>query len=238
MAKVRKDGVKAQQEAARAAGEEFFDAGRPCKNGHNSLRRTNCRTCLECERAKYEKNKDRILAQQVEYRRNNADKLRAYHREWADNNRDKTRAYTAKWQSANQDKIAAYKAATRTEMREYQAAYYAENRDRVLARQSAYAKANPAKARLGTRAYRARKRGAEGSHTSEDVERIFRDQKCKCAMCRVSLKGKTYHVDHIQALANGGTNWPSNLQILCPSCNTSKSDKCPIEFARQKGMLL
>lgn len=35
--------------------------------------------------------------------------------------------------------------------------------------------------------------------------------------------GTVWHVDHIIALENGGTNDPANLQILCSWCHKSKS---------------
>jgi len=70
----------------------------------------------------------------------------------------------------------------------------------------------------------ARKRNAEGIHSSKDIADILQLQNGKCKVCEVDVSAG-YHVDHLIALVNGGTNWPSNLQILCPSCNTSKGAK-------------
>jgi 5-methylcytosine-specific restriction endonuclease McrA len=39
-------------------------------------------------------------------------------------------------------------------------------------------------------------------------------------------------------LAAGGSNAPSNLQGLCPTCNGRKGAKDPIDFARSMGKLL
>jgi 5-methylcytosine-specific restriction endonuclease McrA len=33
---------------------------------------------------------------------------------------------------------------------------------------------------------------------------------------------QSYHIDHMIPLSRGGSNWPSNLQLLCPRCNLSK----------------
>ena len=42
-------------------------------------------------------------------------------------------------------------------------------------------------------------------------------------MCKDSLKANAFHIDHIQALANGGSNDIDNLQILCKECHYVKT---------------
>jgi len=45
----------------------------------------------------------------------------------------------------------------------------------------------------------------------------------RCQSCGASAAtGAVLHVDHICAVANGGTNDPSNLQTLCSDCNLGK----------------
>lgn len=86
---------------------------------------------------------------------------------------------------------------------------------------------------------KAKRRGAAGRHTAEDIRNILGKQKYKCAECKASVRLKAKRqVDHIIPIARGGTNWPSNLQILCAPCNMSKGAKHPIDFARSKGRLL
>lgn len=87
---------------------------------------------------------------------------------------------------------------------------------------------------------KARKKAAEGSHTGLDIREILRQQRNKCAyyqFCGTSVRSK-YHVDHIIPLVAGGSNYRSNLQILCPTCNMTKQAKDPMSFSRQLGMLL
>jgi|HubBroStandDraft_1064217.scaffolds.fasta_scaffold36144_2 hypothetical protein len=56
---------------------------------------------------------------------------------------------------------------------------------------------------------------------------IFRD-KGHCAICMRDISNlvfvgeKGYHLDHIVALENGGTNDPTNVQLLCEACNLKK----------------
>lgn len=73
---------------------------------------------------------------------------------------------------------------------------------------------------------------------SGTLARIGEQQKWKCAACHVSLKKRGYHKDHIVPLAAGGLHEPSNIQLLCPTCNLQKGAKDAIDFMRGKGFLL
>lgn len=66
---------------------------------------------------------------------------------------------------------------------------------------------------------------------------IVKAQKQRCAICRTSIR-KSYHVDHITALSKGGEHKPSNIQLLCRSCNVRKSAKDPIDYMQSLGRLL
>jgi 5-methylcytosine-specific restriction endonuclease McrA len=87
------------------------------------------------------------------------------------------------------------------------------------------------------RGRKARQAGAEGRYTADDVERITKSQRGKCAICGKPL-GKKLHVDHIIPIAKGGSNWPKNLQVTHPKCNVAKSSIDPIVFMRRLGKLL
>lgn len=119
-------------------------------------------------------------------------------------------------------------------------AYRAARREELSAKQCAYAKTDEGKKSkiAGGRNREARKRGAGGRHTASDVASLFESQRGVCAGCDVVLvqhgKGKM-HVDHIMPVKLGGSNWPENLQLLCPLCNTSKGAQHPDDWARRIG---
>ncbi|MGR9056053.1 HNH endonuclease [Rhizobium leguminosarum] len=131
--------------------------------------------------------------------------------------------------------------ARQNEIRKFKIANDDDFRERLNARnrplKRAWKKANPENVQASGRTRRARIAGSEGKHTAADIEEIHARQKYKCAECGVSTKKKK-HVDHIMPLALGGSNWPSNLQILCPFCNDSKGAKHPIDWAKRKGRLI
>jgi 5-methylcytosine-specific restriction endonuclease McrA len=100
-----------------------------------------------------------------------------------------------------------------------------------------YRLANPERTTATHHRRRAKERSAAGSWAAADIQEIRRMQRDKCAVCRKPLKGKG-DVDHIIALANGGSNDRRNLQLLCHSCNSSKQARCPVEFMQSRGLLI
>ena len=83
---------------------------------------------------------------------------------------------------------------------------------------------------------RARRRQVDGYHSADDIALIRLRQRNRCVYCSVTLN--RYHVDHIVPLIRGGSNWPSNLQLLCARCNQRKHCQKPEVFARKMGFLL
>lgn len=84
---------------------------------------------------------------------------------------------------------------------------------------------------------RARLKNASGSHTIKEIVDLLHRQKWRCAGCGISIKEKR-ELDHIKALARGGSNDITNLQWLCPDCNHSKHAKDPFVWAQENGRLL
>ena len=82
---------------------------------------------------------------------------------------------------------------------------------------------------------RARKRAAGGSHTLEQVMELMERQQGVCACCQRSIR-KEFHRDHIVALASGGSNDISNIQLLCPPCNREKGARSMEEFLKTRSL--
>lgn len=72
---------------------------------------------------------------------------------------------------------------------------------------------------------RARKRNAEGQFTEEEWINLKREYGNRCPSCNLSEPGVKLTVDHVIPLSQGGTNWISNIQPLCRSCNSKKMMK-------------
>jgi hypothetical protein len=82
-----------------------------------------------------------------------------------------------------------------------------------------------------------RKNRVRGRLPVGSVEAIGNLQRWKCAICAVSIK-RGYHMDHIVPVARGGAHKPSNIQLLCQSCNLRKGAKDPVAYMQSLGRLL
>lgn len=78
--------------------------------------------------------------------------------------------------------------------------------------------------RLG-RARRARKKGAEGSHTTAEWLALKERYNFTCPCCGKSEPGILLTEDHIQPLSKGGGDNIENIQPLCVSCNSKKKTR-------------
>ena len=76
--------------------------------------------------------------------------------------------------------------------------------------------------------------------TRDERSRVMSAQGFRCAnpYCNTDLRDCIPHWDHIQPRARGGTDSLHNMQYLCQTCNTNKSDKPWPEFliAYAKGL--
>jgi len=204
------DNLPTSREEARAAGTKHFFTGAACARGHVDKRFVSTGQCFECQR----ENRRRWRALNPERERES--RIRSL-RAWAEREPERKKELARKWNAANSPAN--------------------------VARARKWKEANPERAReinlVADQNRRSRLMGAEGSHTTEDVEKILWRQKFKCAECGCNIRAAgSRHVDHIVPISKGGSNWPSNLQLLCVACNLRKSAKDPLDFARERGRLL
>ena len=182
----------------------------------------------EAKRAYYLANREKRLAYQMEWNNANKDKAKINSDKWRAENRENERLRALEFRRHNPQLA-----------KQIHLNYRNRNRDKINARDARRRKDRPELSRLYASKRRARKIAAGGSHTIEDIEKLLRVQKHRCAnpRCRKSIR-KKYHVDHVIPLARGGSDDKTNLQLLCIPCNLIKGAKDPIVWAQQNGMLL
>jgi 5-methylcytosine-specific restriction endonuclease McrA len=194
-----------------------------------------------------EENIELVKAREAAYRAANAEKLKEkskiYNKIYRlrPDVKERERRWHAAYYLENKGRINAYgkewSLMNITRVRVNGSLYREINRDRLLEAGRLWRKSNREKISAYGSARRARERAAPGSHTAADVRWIYAAQKGKCACCRIRVR-KDRQVDHIISLARGGSNFRSNLQILCASCNRRKNARDPIEFMQAHGYLL
>lgn len=165
---------------------------------------------------------------------------------WRENNKEQDYARDRKYRTENASKVEEWRQTSKS--RKLHRKWYAENPEKMKERSRnfywkdplvgrAVAKkwrlAHPEAARVLDSNSRARRKGAEGKHTKEDIARLYTEQNGVCVYCTTVL-GSKFHKDHIMPLAKGGSNWPNNIQLLCAPCNMQKHDMHPELFAKKK----
>lgn len=198
-------------------GLKRYFTGKPCKNGHINERVTKKCDCISCisDMNKRQFNKG-----------NNREKSRVKSKEWYSNcDKEHRQSQMARWKVENYGSTSSYWNYYNRSDPEY-------SRIRV----AIWAMENPEKKKAMDRNRRAMVRNSEGSHTSLDVSNILDNQNLRCVYCGGDLSDG-YHVDHIMPIVLGGSNWPENLQCLCPTCNLRKGGKHPDEWHKEIGFI-
>lgn len=203
---------------------------------------------------------------QMEWKNKNPDKVLAIRMRGKQKNPNADREKVKRYQARNPERAKEQARRTQEKYREKynkrSREYYHKNKERISAREKearikdadrrlakakAWRDANKERIRgyksrsIGGAKRRAAKRGAEGTYSYQDVVNLFTRQRGKCATCKKKISknpgNSKYHVDHVTPLKLGGSNYPSNLQLLCRRCNCSKGAKSPEQWAQQNGLL-
>lgn len=188
--------------------------------------RTTCRTCRNQKlKVNYERRKDVILERNRKWKARNVDKVKDYASEYSKTHKERKNITSLEW--ARKNKILA---AERSKQ------WRAVNAERARNTAKKLRKLNPEPFRTRVRNRRHRLK-VSGTHTADDVNRLFILQNGICNGCRCNLIESGYHVDHVEPIINGGSNGPENLQLLCPTCNLSKGSKSMTEWLKFKGLI-
>lgn len=204
---------------AKASGLRRYFTGDPCCRGHRAERLVSDYSCVACARAK--ESKIRKLGLRKEY-------ARLYAREWRERNAERSREINRKCYAKNAENIREAVRLRRAQNPEGHRSVlrksYRKNKARRSSDAKTYRASNPERISALKRSYKASKRAAGGRFSLEDIVALFKAQSGACAACACDISDR-YHVDHVMPLSRGGTNWPDNLQLLCPTCNLSKGQK-------------
>ena len=216
---------------------EFYRAA-ACKDGL----RGECKACVSAKQKIYNAEHAAQIAEQKLIRYNEADAVSRSKKNasYYQLNSEAIKKRAKDWAEANRGaylkRQAAYWQANRAKLLEKKAQYKSENAELIKQIRSEWYARNKARLKPQRKLLKAHRRNA-GRLSSGLVQRLSEMQKARCACCRISLSAG-YHLDHITPLARGGMNDDHNMQLLCPTCNLTKSAKDPIDFMQSRGFLL
>jgi len=229
---------------AKAKGLTRYFTGTPCIRGHVALRRTVNHACVECDS---EKAAERYRSLPRDHP--HVLKTRERARQWALANPERYKKRMKQWAETHSDKKLAYaknylpianakRRARASQDPDYYRRQYAKRKSSpefkaaAIKRTKEWRKKNPEEAKKlwaewrlrnpdavrASRKARALMRRAGGKVSASTVREIRARRVCAaCGDIHALME-----IDHIKPVSRGGTNHPSNLQLLCKPCNQSK----------------
>ena len=199
---------------SKPATPEFFYRNKSKPDGLTYV----CKTCNGARDAKRWRNNPKRREQNASYVANAREDRRKKASKHYYENRERHIENNRKWAEKNKAKV----------KRDRKAKYWRDP-EKARAATIAWNRENPEKVLEHSRNKRARRRGAEGTHTAEDVAKQFELQGGRCYWCGEPVDA--YHIDHRFPLSKGGSNGPENIVVSCPECNMAKKAATPLEFA-------
>jgi len=176
----------------------------------NTGRNAKCFACLEENRKRREAE---VAKRRSEMRR----RIRARSREYHKKHREELAARSRDYYRANRDYLKARAVD-----------YYWQNRESVLAQKREWARKNREIVRAKQRQRAILENGLPGTYSEQQWKKLCEMFDGRCARCG---KRKRLTVDHMIPITwEGSTNWITNIQPLCLSCNAAKGNRNDIDY--------
>lgn len=172
--------------------------------------------CRECEHK-----------HDAEVRKNNPSRFNDAQKRFRLNHPEQAKLIKKKWNDKNKIKIA-IKNAKR----------YIVKRDVLLEQNRQHRLLHPEQIRAKSQKRRSLIKNAQGSHTADDIKRLYEEQNGLCFYCGQNIYWSIpydVHVEHVQPLSKNGSNGLENLALTCAECNLEKGNKTVDEWRLIRG---
>lgn len=192
--------------------------------------RNECKICILKDRKKYrEENKEVIAKANLSWRKRNKEYI--------------------------QEKGRLYYQENKKEILKKVKTYYRENTEKIMKTKKLYLKNNKEKVSLAKKNWARNnkdivyKSGLKRRSRKHFVQfegvartRLLERDNWTCQSCNVEVHDRSTgdwndefkaHIDHVIPLSRGGDSTRENLQVLCRTCNLSKSNKAELEIDKQ-----
>ncbi len=191
----------------------------------------------------YESHKEKHRAQSAAWDRENPQQKKRYYQLNKERIKERVREYGITNREAISKKSKERHARNKEVDNIKSKAWREANPSRVKQYYAAWRKANPEIRKVHNQNRRARKKYNGGTLSKDIIQILWKRQKGKCAICKADLRKTGFHLDHIVPLIPkrgepAGKHEDKNVQLACPTCNTKKNNKNPIQFMQEMGYLL
>ena len=198
--------------------------------------RNQCRVCRSEQQKMYSaEHHDERAAYNAAYREQHKEEAQARTRAWREANPERKRQTDKAYHLSHSEQIAQRQKTWYANNAEGQLLkkrlYRISNIERFKAKDLAYRINNPEKYRMGIHRRRAKKAGADGSHTAAELIEQRQRQENRCFYCGEELRNSD-HADHLTPLSRGGSDGIENIAWACAQCNRRKGNKTEAEYRK------
>jgi hypothetical protein len=172
-----------------------------------------------CNKLRYERDKERILAVGKQYRDENKEKVKNCKHEYYLKTKEKTRAAADKWKAENPERL-----------KEYKDQWRKENPEKISAYTHKYNTSHHEIRR--DEAHRRRARKLSGQFEKINSVEIYNRDNWICKICNETVdpelkwpRHMSASLDHIIPLVCGGPHIKDNVQLAHLICNIKAGDK-------------
>lgn len=197
-----------------------------------------CKSCVNKQNDIWRKaNREKVRVHEQRYRDSHREQVREADRRYYHNNIEKERERDKQWRHQHRHIVSLrnrrYRLLNPDKNRQRITQWRYDNPDKARAISHRSYRANPKQKLVHNHRRRARLAAAEGTFTEAEVQQLYAEQGGKCFHCACELND-VFDRDHWIPLSRGGSNWISNIRLLCDFCNSSKHNKLPHEWCPEK----
>ena len=190
----------------------------------DSIHRPYTNVCKKCGNAQRDQRTGRCLPCYAAYKERNAETIRG-----------KARAHMT-WRREmglipRQKRIHEVSRVEANARRAQGRAFYKRHHERIRAQVARYRERYPDRVRTRNINQKARRRNAQGRHTTAEWNDVLLSYHGLCVYCTAPASTR----DHVVPLAGGGDNWISNIVPACAMCNPSKGDSSLLKWLVRRG---
>ena len=197
--------------------------------------------CVECKKEYREQNKEKISQKKKEWwaknKENKLEKNKEYNREYRSRNREELNAKRRKVDCERKRYYRKNIITSDEERRERRRKYIAKYKSTDKFKEARKRYKSSEKGRLANYRYGVKRRSYKYNvaFTQHERREILDRDNWTCQFCNVKVHDENInnelkaHIDHIIPISKGGNSKPTNLQVLCRTCNLKKSNKIIIK---------